>query len=62
MVFIIDLPQFESAEQWDAQTLTPFAEDLLYFLKAQKMDEKFIISLKKYDSSETNRYGFVHSM
>ncbi|KAK3990608.1 hypothetical protein QBC44DRAFT_368865 [Cladorrhinum sp. PSN332] len=62
MVFIIDLPKFESAEQRDAQQLTPFADDLLYFLRAQGLDEKLISSLLNYDFSETSRYGFVHSI
>ncbi|KAK4163410.1 hypothetical protein QBC43DRAFT_289821 [Cladorrhinum sp. PSN259] len=62
MVFIIDLPKFENAEQRDAQQLTPFAEDLFYFLRAQGLDEKLISSLQNYDLSETSRYGFVHSI
>jgi len=62
MVFIIDLPKFESAEQRDAQTLTPFAEELFYFLRMQTLDEKLISSLRNYDFSEASRYGFVHSM
>lgn len=62
MVFIIDLPRLESAEQRDEQTLTPFAEELFYFLRMQTLDEKLISSLRNYDFSETSRYGFVHSM
>ncbi|KAK1835229.1 hypothetical protein QBC39DRAFT_388923 [Podospora conica] len=62
MVFIIDLPRFESAEQREAQTLTPFAEEILYFLRMQTLDEKLLKSLRNYDFSETSRYGFVHSM
>lgn len=64
MVFIIDLPRFENAEQREAQAqrLTPFAEDLFYFLTAQGLDEKLVSSLQNYDFSETKRYGFVHSM
>jgi hypothetical protein len=62
MVFIIDLPLLETAEQREAQKLTPFAEDMFYFLSAQGLDESLLNSLKKYDFSETNRYAFVHSM
>ncbi|KAK0623083.1 tyrosyl-DNA phosphodiesterase-domain-containing protein [Immersiella caudata] len=62
MVFIIDLPIFETDEQRKAQKLTLFAEDLFYFLSAQGLDEKLISSLQKYDFSETSRYGFVHSI
>lgn len=62
MVFIIDLPRLDSAEQREEQTLTPFAEELFYFLRMQTLDEKLISSLTNYDFSETSRYGFVHSM
>lgn len=62
MVFLIDLPKWETAEQREAQEMTPFAEDLLYFLRAQGLDEKLVSSLKNYDFSETSRYGFVHTM
>jgi len=62
MVFIIDLPRLESAKQRDAQKLTPFAEDMIYFLLAQGLDKKLVSSLENYDFSETSRYGFVHSM
>lgn len=62
MVFIIDLPRFQTAEERDSQKLTTFAEDLSYFLSAQKLDEKLVNSLRNYDFSETRQYGFVHSM
>lgn len=62
MVFIIDLPKFQSAEERDAQKLTPFGEELSYFLLAQGLDEKLVGSLRNYDFSETSRYGFVHTM
>lgn len=62
MVFIIDLPKFQSAEQRDAQALTPFAEELFYFLRAQGLDEKLLASLRNYDFSATSRYQFVHTM
>ena len=62
MVFIIDLPKFETREHRDAQQLTPFAEELFYFLRAQKMDDRLVDSLLNYDFSETRRYGFVCTM
>jgi len=62
MVFIIDLPKFQSAEERDAQKLTPFAEELFYFLQAQGLDEKLLGSLRNYDFSATGRYQFVHTM
>lgn len=62
MVFIIDLPRIEDAERLAANKLTPFGEDLRYFLEAQGVDDRLVRSLAKYDFSETARYGFVHSM
>ncbi|KAK4106651.1 phospholipase D/nuclease [Parathielavia hyrcaniae] len=62
MVFVIDLPKFETAEQREAQKLTPFAEELVYFLQAQGLDGKLTDSLRNYDFAETGRYGFVHTI
>ncbi|KAL2257244.1 hypothetical protein VTK26DRAFT_448 [Humicola hyalothermophila] len=62
MVFIIDLPRLETAEQRAAQEMTPFADDLFYFLRAQGLDENLVASLRNYDFSETSRYGFVHTI
>ncbi|KAK3902038.1 tyrosyl-DNA phosphodiesterase-domain-containing protein [Staphylotrichum tortipilum] len=62
MVFIIDLPKFRTAEERDAQKPTPFAEELLYFLRAQTLDEKLVTSLLNYDFLETARYRFVHTI
>ncbi|CAN8096868.1 unnamed protein product [Discula destructiva] len=63
MVFLIDLPLIEDpVKQAKIQTLTPFGEELCYFLRAQGVDDKMIHSLRKYDFSETARYGFVHTI
>jgi hypothetical protein len=62
MAFVIDLPKFETVEEREAQKLTPFAEELFYFLRAQGLDEKLLNSLLNYDFAETGRYGFVHTM
>jgi len=62
MVFVIDLPKIKDAAKQAANKLTPFGEDLTYFLTAQGVDDELIRSLAKYDFSETARYGFVHSM
>jgi len=61
MVFIIDLPKLDPSVQEKA-TLTTFGQDLSYFLSAQGLDDRLVESLKNYDFSETERYGFVHSM
>jgi hypothetical protein len=61
MVFLIDLPRIEDQESREANVLTPFGEDLCYFLQAQGVDDGLVRSLVKYDFSETKTYGFVHS-
>lgn len=62
MVFILDLPKFETAEQREAQKLNRFADQLFYFLRAQGLDEKLVDSLHNYDFAEASRYEFVHTM
>jgi len=62
MVFLIDLPILDNAAKIAANKLTPFAQDLAYFLEAQGIPDSLTGSLAKYDWSETERYGFVHSM
>lgn len=61
MVFLIDLPRLEDQETREANLLAPFGEDLCYFLQAQGVEGGLIRSLRKYDFSETKKYGFVHS-
>ncbi|KAK4123681.1 phospholipase D/nuclease [Parathielavia appendiculata] len=62
MVFVIDLPRFETAKEREAQKLTAFAEELFYFLHAQGLDGKLVDSLRNYNFAETGRYGFVHTI
>ena len=62
MVFIIDLPKLSEADQKDPEPLTPFGQDMCFFLKAQGLDEGLVSSLKNYDFTETRHYGFVHTM
>ncbi|KAL8303793.1 hypothetical protein RB597_004822 [Gaeumannomyces tritici] len=62
VVFIIDLPPVGDLAGSEGNTLTSFGEDLCYFLKAQGLEESLIKSLRKYDFTETSRYGFVHSI
>lgn len=63
MVFLIDLPLIlDPAKHAINDTLTPFGEELCFFLQAQGVEDKMISSLRKYDFSETSRYGFVHTI
>ncbi|TGJ87371.1 hypothetical protein E0Z10_g1363 [Xylaria hypoxylon] len=58
MVFLIDLPMTKDS----ANPLTTFGQELFYFLKASGVDESLVNSLSKYDFSETNQYGFIHTI
>lgn len=62
MVFLIDLPRIKDQAERAMNPLTPFGEDLSYFLHAQGMDDKILQSLRNYDFSETSRYGFIHTI
>ncbi|KAL2271708.1 hypothetical protein VTJ83DRAFT_1079 [Remersonia thermophila] len=63
LVFIIDLPKLQpGAEATHEQNMTPFAEELFYFLGEQGLDGGLIASLRHYDFLETSRYRFVHTI
>jgi hypothetical protein len=60
VVFLIDLPRLEQVGR--QESLTPFGEDLCYFLRAQGLEDGLVDSLRYYDFSETENLGFVHTM
>ncbi|KAB5558681.1 tyrosyl-DNA phosphodiesterase-domain-containing protein [Coniochaeta sp. 2T2.1] len=62
MVFIIDLPLIQDEEKQKGNKLTPFGEELVYFLEKQTVPDRLVRSLRKYDFEETRRFGFVHSV
>jgi hypothetical protein len=62
MVFMIDLPRIDDSCLRATNKLTPFGEDLCYFLTAQGLDGELVGSLTNYDFAETARYGFIHTM
>lgn len=62
MVFLIDLPRLRNPAHQAANSLTPFGEELSYFLEAQGVDKGMIQSLRKYDFSQTAQLGFVHTI
>ena len=63
-VFLIDLPRLEDSATPEASSnaSTLFKEELIYFLRAQGLDDSLVKSLDNYDFSATARYGFIHSM
>ncbi|ETS75668.1 hypothetical protein PFICI_12612 [Pestalotiopsis fici W106-1] len=60
MVFIIDLPLLKDPDE--AHVLTPFGEELAFFLRAQGLEQSLVKSLEKYDFSETKGIAFVHTI
>ncbi|KAB5570054.1 tyrosyl-DNA phosphodiesterase-domain-containing protein [Coniochaeta sp. 2T2.1] len=62
MVFLIDLPLIQDEEKQKGNKLTPFGEELVYFLEKQTVPDGLVRSLRKYDFEETRRLGFLHSV
>lgn len=62
MVFLIDVPRLEDPLTQATNSLTPFGEELCYFLQAQGVDQNMVRSLRNYDFTETSRFGFVHTI
>ncbi|KAF1345684.1 tyrosyl-DNA phosphodiesterase I, partial [Delphinella strobiligena] len=59
-VFLVDLPRLPE-DQATQQELTPFGEELVYFLEKQGLDDTVRQSLYKFDFSATVHLAFVHS-
>ncbi|KAI1398931.1 phospholipase D/nuclease [Hypoxylon fuscum] len=62
IVFLIDLPRIDDPKSHSSNKLGPFGEELCYFLRAQRLDERLVDSLANFDFSEANRYRFVHTI
>ncbi|KAK9772650.1 putative Tyrosyl-DNA phosphodiesterase-domain-containing protein [Seiridium cardinale] len=62
MVFMMDLPLIEDPARRAANELTPFGQELAFFLSAQGLEQSLVKSLGKYDFSETSRYALVHTI
>lgn len=60
MCFIIDLPRLP--ERHRPETLTPFGEEMLYFLRAQGLEKSIVDSLKSFDFSATKELAFIHTI
>ncbi|KAF1937487.1 phospholipase D/nuclease [Clathrospora elynae] len=61
-VFLIDLPRRGDGSVAKSEDLTPFGRELVYFLEQQKVEQKVIDGLLKFDFSQTVHLAFVHSM
>ncbi|TGO88486.1 hypothetical protein BPOR_0159g00010 [Botrytis porri] len=62
VVFLIDLPRLPNGGRASDDQLTPFAQDLLYFLHAMTLAPRTIESLRRFDFSSTKHLAFVHSI
>ncbi|XPS78745.1 hypothetical protein M3J07_010756 [Ascochyta lentis] len=61
-VFVIDLPRRGDGMVESKDELTPFGQELVYFLEAQKLDKKVTEGVLKFDFSRTGHIAFVHSI
>lgn len=61
-LFLIDLPRLPPGESTIAEAMTPFGQDLIYFLNAMGLDASIIQSLSHFDFSATRDHAFVHTI
>jgi hypothetical protein len=61
-VFLIDLPRRQDDAVGDTDGLTPFGQELVYFLEKQEVGEKVIEGVLKFHFSHTSHLAFVHAM
>ncbi|KAK0955555.1 hypothetical protein LTR91_022806 [Friedmanniomyces endolithicus] len=60
-VFLIDLPRLPNDTQADKSTLPAFAQDLLFFLEQQTLDQDIRAGILNFDFSATIHMRFVHT-
>ncbi|KAI7263357.1 phospholipase D/nuclease [Hortaea werneckii] len=61
-VFLIDLPRLPEGKQSQSQDLTHFAQELLYFVQKQGVDEDVRNGLLNFDFAATEHMAFIHSV
>ncbi|KAF2236252.1 phospholipase D/nuclease [Viridothelium virens] len=61
-VFLIDLPRLSDNQRMVRGELTPFGEELMYFVDAMGMQEDVKEGLLKFDFEKTKHLGFVHTI
>lgn len=61
-VFMIDLPRLENETKREAEELTAFAKELLYFLKTQDLDRDLLDGIHNFDFGATKDMMFVHTV
>ncbi|RMX86066.1 hypothetical protein D0868_15228 [Hortaea werneckii] len=61
-VFLIDLPRLPDGKKTQLEHLTHFAQELLYFVQKQGVDEDVRAGLLNFDFAATEHMAFVHSV
>lgn len=61
-VFLVDLPRREDRKQYSKEQLTPFGEELIYFLEKMGLQEDVRIGILNFDFSKTQHLAFVHTV
>jgi len=61
-VFLVDLPRLPEGVKAKAEELTPFGQELMYFLKKQGLDDDVQNGVLGFDFSATNDIAFVHTV
>ncbi|KAI6890358.1 phospholipase D/nuclease [Hortaea werneckii] len=61
-VFLIDLPRLSDGKKPQIKDLTHFAQELLYFVERQGVDEDVRAGILNFDFAATEHMAFVHSV
>ncbi|KAI7529539.1 phospholipase D/nuclease [Hortaea werneckii] len=61
-VFLIDLPRLPDGKKTQRESLTHFAQELLYFVQKQGLDEDVRNGILNFDFAATEHMAFVHSV
>ena len=61
-VFIIDLPRLPNKENMSLGSMTPFGQEMLYFMEKQGFDQDIKEGVLKFDFTATKEMAFVHTI
>lgn len=60
-VFMIDLPRNSDGAKSDVDDLTPFAQEMLHYLKLQGVEQDVRDGIRNFDFAATRAMAFVHT-
>lgn len=61
-VFMIDLPRLPDDSKLERENLTPFGQELYYFMEKQGFDPKIMDGVLKFDFTNTTELALVHTI